>query len=340
MNYILKRFLLMIPTLFGITLLCFSLLHLTPGGPVELAIASLRGAHGSSDSVSGRSAEITDEQRQAIREYYGFDKPLLTRYTTWMGKIFRLDLGESYFTGEKVWDMIRRCLPVSMSLGLFSFFIIYAVCIPLGILKAVKHQSRFDVVSSGILFFLYSIPSFALGILLIVLFCGGSFWNLFPIEGLVTEGSEDWPVGQRLLDYLHHLVLPLTCYTVGSFAMLTFLVKNSLLEQLSQDYILTARAKGVSEKVVVLKHALRNALLPLAHNLGGWLTVFFSGSILIETIFGLQGIGRLSYDAILHRDYPVVLADIVILAGLSTLGNLLSDILYVLIDPRVEYGSV
>jgi len=338
-QYLLKRCVLMIPTLLGISVLTFTLLHFMPGGPVEMAIASFR-AGGGGEVGSGKMTVVTEEQRESLKKLYGFDKPLWKRYGIWLGQLARLDFGESYFSNEPVRAMILRALPVSISLGFFSLLLTYLVSIPLGILKAVKNETPFDTISSAILFLLYSIPPFALAVILIILFCGGSFWNFFPIEGMVSDNFSDLSTIGKLLDYLHHLVLPLTCATVGSFAVLALLMKNSLLDELGKDYVSAARAKGLPEKIVVLRHALHNALLPLAHNVGGWLPVFFSGSLLLETIFNLQGVGRLSYDAILHRDYPIVLANIVILSVLSVIGNLVSDILYVLVDPRLDFEAL
>ncbi len=337
LRYFASRLVATLPTLLGISLLCFTLVQLTPGGPVEQAMASWRQGGAGGEVGGGKVSQITDEQRQNLIAYYGFDKPLYQRYFIWMGKLLRLDLGESYHYDEPVLTLIRRCLPVSVSFGFFSFFLTYLVCIPLGVMKAVWHGSRFDLVTSGLVFFLYSIPSFAFGIFLIVLLGGGSFWNVFPIEGIHSDNFADLGFFAKVKDYLHHLFLPLLCYTIGSFATLTMLMKNSLLEQLSQDYVTTARAKGLPEYSVVIHHALRNALIPVANGLGQWMTLFFAGSLLIETIFGLQGIGRLSYDAIIHRDYPVVLANIMILSLLHILGNILSDLLYTFIDPRIEF---
>ncbi len=337
-RYFIKRALYAIPTLAGISVLCFLLVQFTPGGPVEQTIASWRQAGLGGDTGGGQTAQVTEEQRKALMEYYGFDKPLWHRYLHWMGKVIQLDFGESYYYNEPVWVLILRCLPVSVTFGIFSFVATYLVCIPLGILKAVRHNSGFDTATSAIIFFLYSIPSFAFGILLIVLFGGGSFWNIFPIEGLTSDNFQELGFMEKIKDYIHHIFLPLTCYTIGSFATLTMIMKNSLLDQLSQDYITTARAKGLPESAVILKHALRNALIPIANGLGHWLSLFFAGSLLIESIFNLQGVGRLSYEAIIHRDYPVVLANIIILSVLTILGNLLSDFLYVVIDPRIDYA--
>lgn len=338
LKYFLSRALISIPTLLGITVLCFFLVHLTPGGPVEQAIAQMRLAgSGGETGGGGSAAEITDTQRQWLEEYYGFDKPIYRRYFEWLGKIFTLDFGISYYYDEPVWDVILRRMPVSIVFGVVSFFATYLICIPLGILKALKNNTLFDALTSGLIFFLYSIPAFAFGIVLIVLFCGGSFWNVFPIEGFVSDNFETLTFWAKAKDITYHMFLPLICYTIGSFALLTMVMKNSLLDQLSQDYITTARAKGLSEKLVVARHALRNALLPIASGLGHWIGMFFAGSLLIETIFNLQGIGRLSYESIFHRDYPIVLANILILSVLNILGNLMSDYLYILIDPRIDY---
>lgn len=337
LRYFLSRLMATLPTLLGISIVCFVLVQLTPGGPVEQAMAQWR--QGGGDEVGGgRVSQITEEQRQNLIAYYGFDKPIYVRYFVWMGKLLKGDLGDSYYYDEPVISLIKRCLPVSISFGLFSFIATYLICIPLGIAKAVTHGSRFDVITSGIIFFLYSIPAFAFGIFLIVLFGGGSFWNIFPIEGIVSDNFSDLSLWGKLKDYAHHMFLPLVCYTIGSFATLTMLMKNSLLEQLSQDYITTARAKGLSEPAIIVRHALRNALIPIANGLGQWLSLFFAGSLLIETIFGLQGIGRLSYDSIIHRDYPVVLANIMILSVLHILGNIFSDVLYIFIDPRIDFA--
>ena len=337
-RYFVTRLLATIPTLIGISVLCFALTQFTPGGPVEQAMAQWRQSGVGGETGGGRVAQITEEQRANLIRYYGFDKPIHVRYLLWIGKLLRGDLGESYYYDESVASLIGRCLPVSISFGFFSFLATYLVCIPLGIMKAVWHGGRFDIASSGIIFFLYSIPAFAFGILLIVLFGGGSVWNVFPIEGIVSDNFSDLNVWGKIKDYAHHMFLPLLCYTIGSFATLTMLMKNSLMEQLGQDYIMTARAKGLSEAAVIGRHALRNALIPLANGLGQWLSLFFAGSLLIETIFGLQGVGRLSYDSILHRDYPVVLANIMILSVLHIAGNIFSDFLYIVIDPRIDFA--
>ena len=338
LSYFASRLAAMIPTLIGISIVCFGLVQMTPGGPVEQLMAQWRQGGMGGETGGGKVSQITEEQRANLMNYYGFDKPIYVRYFRWMGKLLRGDFGDSYHYDLPVLDLIKRALPVSMSFGLFSFLATYIICIPLGILKAVNQGSRFDVLSSGLVFFLYSIPAFAFGIFLIVLFGGGTFWNWFPIEGMVSDNFNDLGFWAKIGDYIHHMFLPLLCYTIGSFATLTMLMKNSVIEQLNEDYVTTARAKGLSEWRVILRHATRNALIPIANGLGQWLSLFFAGSLLIETIFGLQGIGRLSYDAIIHRDYPVVLADIMIISILHMAGNIFSDLMYTLIDPRIKFA--
>lgn len=335
--YFIKRLAATIPALIGVSLVCFFLVQLTPGGPVEQTLAEWRHSGIGAEGVSSRMQQITEEQRLALIAYYGFDKPIHVRYFQWIVNLFCLDLGESYFYSTPVWDIIKKRLPVSISFGLLSFFATYIVCIPLGIVKAAKNGGRFDMFSSAVIFFFYSIPSFAFAILLVVIFCGGSFWNLFPIEGMISENFDELSLFHKITDYIYHMFLPITCYTIGGFASLTMLMKDSLLEQLSCDYMLTARAKGLTQKQAIIKHALRNALLPIASGLGHWVSLFFAGSLLIETIFGLEGIGMLSYESIIRRDYPIVLSIIMILSVLHILGNLLSDFLYVAIDPRIDY---
>lgn len=337
-RYFLKRCLVALPTLFGISIVVFCLVQLTPGGPVEHAIEEMRHASIGGESGGGRAAAITEEQRQLLVELYGFDKPLPVRYARWIGQLARFDFGESYYYSEPVATLLASALPVSLGFGLASFFITYLVCIPLGVLKALRNGSRFDVASSAFVFLLYSMPPFALAIFLVVLFAGGSFWNFFPAQGLVSDGFAELGLFAKVRDVLHHAFLPLVCYTVGAFATLTMIVKNSLLEQLGQDYVTAARAKGLPERIVIVRHALRNALLPVASGLAQWLSVFFMGSLLVETVFGLRGVGRLSYDAVLNRDYPIVLANIMILSTINVVGNLLSDLLYVAIDPRIDFA--
>lgn len=335
-HYIVRRLLLMVPTLLGISILVFGLTQIVPGGPVETMMQQLRfgGAGGDSGSSAGA---VTEELKEELNRLYGFDKPIHERYLHWIGNVLRGDFGDSYEYGEPVLDVIIQKLPVSLTFGVFTFLAVYLISIPLGVYKAIRDGTKFDAFSSIALFVGYSIPSFALGIILIVLFCGGSFFDWFPLQGLYSDDFEDLSLGGKIIDYLHHIVLPLTAYIVGQFALSTMMMKNSFLEQISQDYVRTARAKGLSERKVHFKHVLRNALIPIATEIGEFTSIFLMGSILIEQIFGLDGIGLLNFESIMTRDYPVVLAIIVIASVARLLGVLISDLLYVLLDPRINF---
>jgi len=324
----------MIPTLAGVSVIVFALTQAVPGGPVETIIRQMRQ---SQSETGGRASTVDENLRAALNRQFGYDKPPVTRYLHWAKDIIRLDFGTSHYYNEPVIDLIIRRFPVSLTFGIWSFIVIYAVSIPLGIFKAVHDGSRFDTISSIIIFTGYSIPSFGLAILLIVFLGGGNFLNLFPIMGLLSEYAHELNWFERVIDYLHHIILPIICYTVGSFASLTMLMKNSFIEQIHQDYVRTARAKGLTSRTVYFKHVLRNALIPIATGLGGFLGIFLTGSILLESIFGLEGIALLSYESLLSRDYPVVLAIIMIAAFAGVIGNLFSDILYVLINPRINF---
>jgi microcin C transport system permease protein len=345
-TYLVRRVFALIPTLFGITLVAFVIINLAPGSPIEQKLQALRfggiqsESHGGGGGATGRgSQEVTREVVEALQKQYGFDKPVLVRYGIWLKNLATLDFGRSFTHEEPVIDVILRKMPVSIQFGVASFLLSYLVCIPLGILKAVKNGERFDTVTSVLLFMGYSTPSFMLAILLIVLFGGGSFFDWFPINGLVSDGYESLDLLGKIYDRLLHFVLPLTCYMIGSFTTLTVLMKNSMLEEVKRDYVRTARSKGLPEKRVLFKHALRNALIPLATGIGHFLSVFFAGSLLIETIFGLDGMGWLSYSSILSRDYNVIMGLLVIQSFLYLIGNIISDLLYVAIDPRIDFGS-
>lgn len=336
--YFIKRLLLMIPTLLGITLVCFIIMQMVPGGPVEQAVQKMKyAAQGESGSGSNLQASMTREELEYIKKYYGFDKPVLTRYLLWLGKLLRFDLGTSYTYGKPVLSLVVERLPVSLTFGLCGLFFTYLVCIPLGIRKALEHGSQFDNISSILIFLGYSIPAFALGLALIVLFGGGSFWSLFPIGGVVSDNFEELSLAGKVLDYLHHMFLPILCYTIGGFATLTLLMKNSLMDQLNQDYVRTALAKGLTYRQAVFKHALRNALIPIATNIGMIIGVILSGSMLIETIFTIDGIGLLSYQSIVNRDYPVALGLTVISSVLMLAGRIISDLCLVWVDPRIKF---
>ena len=338
--YFIRRLLLIIPTFLGITLVSFIIMHIVPGGPIEQAIRQIRmgGALGEGGTSGGFvSSELTADAIEQMRENYGFDKPLFARYGLWLWNILRLDLGTSYIYGDPVWDVIKSRLPVSLYFGLIGFSLSYLVCIPLGVMKAVKHKSVFDTATSVLVFVGYATPGFALGIMLLVLFGGGSFWNLFPLGGFVSDSFSELSLFGKVWDVLHHTVLPVICYMISSFATLTILMKNSLLEQLTQDYVLTAFAKGLTGRVIVYKHALRNSLIPLATGFGHFLSMILAGSFLIEKVFNIDGMGLLGYTAVVDRDYPVVLGILVISSLLSLLGNILSDVCYILIDPRIDF---
>lgn len=339
--YFIKRLLLIIPTLLGITIACFTIMQMVPGGPVEQYLQKVKyQAQGSESGAGGSSklqSEMTRQELENIRQYYGFDKPILTRYFLWLGKLVRFDLGDSYTYGTPVLDLIISRIPISLTFGLISLFFTYLVCIPLGVRKALNHGGPFDNWSSILVFLGYSIPGYALGVLLIVLFGGGSFWNVFPIGGLLSDNFEQLSLWGKMFDYIKHLILPVTCYTIGSFATLTLLMKNSLMEQLNQDYIRTALAKGLSYRQAVLRHGLRNALIPIATNLGMIISVIVSGSFLIEKVFTIDGMGLLGYQSVVNRDYPVALGIIVISSLLALIGRIISDFCLVLVDPRIKF---
>jgi microcin C transport system permease protein len=318
----------------------FVIMHIVPGGPIEQAIMQLRmggqmGEGGSSGDFI--SSTLTNDAIEQMREDYGFDKPILVRYGLWLWNLVRLDLGTSYAYGDPVWEVIRSRLPVSLYFGSISFLLTYLVCIPLGVMKAIKHKRPFDTISSVLVFIGYATPGFALGIMLLVLFGGGSFWDVFPLGGFVSDDFAYLPFWAKVWDLIHHTILPVICYMISSFATLTILMKNSLLDNLNQDYILTAFAKGLSTKAVVFKHALRNSLIPLATGFGHFISIILAGSFLIEKVFNIDGMGLLGYTSIIDRDYPVVLGILVISSVLSLLGNILSDVCYILIDPRIEF---
>lgn len=341
LKYFLRRFAVLIPTLLGVTIVVFAIINMAPGGPIEQKIQQMRfggGEHGGGQASSRPGDQgISNEVLEALKKQYGFDKPLHMRYLLWLKNIATLNFGESFTYEEPVIDVISSKFPVSLQFGIASLFLSYLISIPLGIFKAIKNGSAFDVSSSVLLFVFYSIPSFMLAILLIVFLAGGTFYEIFPVGGLFSENYEDLTFFEQLVDRIHHFVLPLTCYTIGSFTSLTVLMKNSLIEEIKKDYIRTARAKGVTERVVYMKHALRNALIPIVTGLGGFLTVFFAGSLLLETIFQLDGIGLLSYKSILSRDYNVIMGLVFIQSGLFLIGNILSDFAYVLVDPRIDF---
>jgi len=339
-GYFLRRFLLIIPTFIGITLAVFVIMHFVPGGPVERQILrfQMAAAGGEGGATARRGGvEIPEEAIQEIQRYYGFDKPVHIRYANWLWNVVRLDLGNSYVYQDPVWDIIKARFPISLTLGLTGFLLSYLVCVPLGVMKAVKHGSKFDLVSSVLVFLGYAAPGWALGTALLVLFGGGSFWNVFPLGGFRSDNWEYLTFAQKIADQAEHMFLPVVCYMLGSFATLTILTKNSLMENMSQDYVRTAFAKGLHKNRVIFVHALRNSLIPITTGLGQVFSLILSGSFLIEKVFNIDGMGYLGYNSILQRDYPVALGILVVSSLLMLVGNILSDMIYAAVDPRIRF---
>ncbi len=365
--YIAKRLLLMIPTLFGIMLISFAIIQFAPGGPVERVLAQLAGtdvgatarigggtgggevgggqapggAGGSEGSFKYRGAQGLDpEFIKKLEQQFGFDKPAHERFFLMLKNYATFDFGQSYFRDVPVLQLIKEKLPVSISLGLWLTFVSYAISIPLGVAKAVRDGSRFDVWTSAVIIVGYAIPSFLFAILLVVLFAGGSFWNIFPLRGLVSDNFADLSWWEKVLDYAWHLVLPLTALAVSSFATMTLLTKNSFLDEIKKQYVTTARAKGLTEKRVLYGHVFRNAMLiVIAGFPGAFISAFFAGSLLIEQIFSLDGLGLLGFEAAVNRDYPVVFATLYIFSLLGLFMNLVTDLVYTWIDPRIDFES-
>lgn len=363
-TYILKRLLLMLPTLFGILLLSFVIIQFVPGGPVERMIAQLQG-HGveatarfgggsSGDSVGAMSQSASTGQGSKYRgaqgldpefiaeleALYGFDKPAPERFWIMLKNYARFDLGTSYYRDINVLDLVLEKMPVSISLGLWSTLIIYLISIPLGIKKAVKDGTPFDIWTSAAIFIGYAIPSFMFAILLIVLFAGGRYFDLFPLRGLVSDGWEEMSFFELALDYAWHMVLPIAAMVISGFASLTLLTKNSFLDEINKQYVLTARAKGLDENQVLYGHLFRNAMIiVIAGFPAAFVSIFFTGALLIEVIFSLDGLGLLGYESVINRDYPVVLGTLYIFALISLIMHLIRDLVYVMVDPRIDFEA-
>jgi|SRR5579885_2288459 microcin C transport system permease protein len=360
--YIARRIFFMIPTLFGILLINFVIVQFAPGGPVERILAQLQGAEagatarfggggemgaaggtagGSDYSSKYRGAQGLDPKFIAeLEKQFGFDKPAYERFALMLKNYARFDFGRSYFRDVPVLQLIKEKLPVSISLGLWMTLLSYLISIPLGIKKAVSDGSRFDVWSSAVVITGYAIPSFLFAILLIVFFCGGSFWQIFPLRGLTSENWPELSLWGKVTDYVWHVALPVISMTLGAFATTTFLTKNSFLSEISKQYVQTARMKGLSERRVLYGHVFRNAMLIVVSGFpGAFVSAFFGASLLIETIFSLDGLGLLSFESIVNRDYPVVFADLYIFALLGLAVNLLSDLTYMWIDPRIDFET-
>lgn len=340
-QYFIRRLLLIVPTFIGITILVFVVTRFVPGGPIERMIAESQQAtmesSGISQSGSGMGAVALDQdQIRQLEEYYGFDQPVLVSYWQWMLKVVQFDLGVSTRYSEPVWDTIKERLPISAFYGITTMLITYFVSIPLGYLKAVRHSSHFDHVSSIIVFIGYAIPAYVVGIILLVVFAANL--ELFPMGGFYGDEFEDMEsVWEQALDIFYHAVLPLLAYVSGSFAVMTFMMKNALMDNLAADYVRTAIAKGFSFRQSITRHALRNSLIPIATHFGNNISVIIGGSFLIEKIFNIDGLGLLGYESIVERDYPVVMGVLVISAILQLLGNILSDVCVAIVDPRVQF---
>ena len=336
-DYFIRRFLLIPPTLLGVTIIVFAITRLVPGGPLERAIMESQQFNnsGATSQIAGANMALSEAQLKKLQEYYGFDKPLLESYVAWLGKVVQGDLGSSYRYNEPVWDVIRDRFPVSLYYGLVTLVITYIVCIPLGVLKAIKHKTVVDNVSSILIFVGYAIPGYALGSLLLLYFSVRLDW--FPMGGFVSISFEEKDVIGKTIDLINHSILPLICYLIGSFALVTLLLKNHLMDNLASDYIRTAIAKGVSFRQAVTRHAMRNSMIPIATTFGQNIVLLVSGSFLIETIFDIDGFGLLGLTAILDRDYPVVMGVVLLASFLLLIGNIISDILVALVDPRIRF---
>ena len=356
-SYILRRLLLIIPTLLGILLVNFTLVQFVPGGPVEQAIARAQGQGDVLEGITGAGSDAgvddlstgSDSQYIGARglppEYikeleaeFGFDKPPVQRFVNMVWNYVRFDFGESYFRSISVIDLVKEKLPVSITLGLWSTLIAYAVSIPLGIRKAVKDGSRFDTWTSAFIIAAYAIPSFLFAIMLLVLFAGGSYYQWFPLRGLTSDNFDDLTAMGKVLDYFWHITLPVLAGTIGGFATLTLLTKNSFLDEIKKLYVVTAKAKGLSERQVLYGHVFRNAMLIVIAGFPSlFISVFFGGSLIIETIFSLDGLGRLGFEAAVARDYPIVFGTLYIFGLMGLLVAILSDLMYVLVDPRIDF---
>jgi peptide/nickel transport system permease protein len=327
-DYIIKRLFLLIPTLLGITIITFFIIQLAPGNPVERKLQLDEGI---------KSEAITKEIIQETKKLYGLDKPIYVRYWIWLKQIATLNFGRSYKDHRPVIDKIAERLPITLTLNILSIILIYTISIPVGVYSAVRQGSPGERTSTFILFVLYSIPSFWMAMILIFFLGGGEYWNIFPVYGILSPGAETLPFYDKAVNFLWHIVLPVFCLTYGSLAYLSRFQKGSLLEVLKEDFVRTASAKGLPRSTIILKHALRNALIPIITIIAGILPAMIGGSVIIETIFSIPGIGQLGFESVLARDYPVIMAIATISAFLTLLGILISDLVYVLVDPRISF---
>jgi len=352
--YLIRRILLMIPTLLGIMIVNFALVQFVPGGPIEHIISQLEQQSSATDRIAGGGQEVgqggqseyqgakglPEDFIKQLEKEFGFDKPPLERFLLMMGNYLRFDFGQSYFRSIDVTDLVLEKLPVSVSLGLWTTLLAYMISIPLGIRKAVKDGSSFDTWTSGMIIVAYAIPGFLFAILLLVLFAGGSYWKVFPLRGLTSDGFDDLSLIGKALDYLWHISLPVAANTIAAFATLTLLTKNSFLDEIKKHYVMTARAKGLSEGRVFYGHVFRNAMLiVIAGFPAAFIGIFFTGSLIIEIVFSLDGMGRLGFEAAVNRDYPVLFGTLYMFGLMGLFVNLLSDMTYVWVDPRIDFES-
>jgi microcin C transport system permease protein len=345
-SYILKRLLLMLPTLFGVMLVTFVIIQFVPGGPVEQMVAQLQGrdASGAGEGPAPgqgayRGRQGVDAARvEEIKKLYGFDKPAPERFFQMLGQFARFDLGKSFFHNKDVWQLIKEKLPVSISLGLWTFLFTYLISVPLGIAKAVRAGTPFDTATTFVVLLGYAIPSFVLGVVLLVYFAGGTFVQWFPLRNITSTNWDELTFFAKIADYLWHITLPVTAMVVGGFAVITIMTKNTVLEEIRKQYVLTARAKGLTERTVMWRHVFRNALIPIMTGFpAAFVGAFFGASLLIETLFSLDGLGLLSYESVIRRDYPVVLGSLFVFTIIGMLTTLLRDLSYLWVDPRVKY---
>ena len=355
--YLLRRLLLVIPTLFGIVAINFAIIQFAPGGPVEQMIAELKGKGGLSTRLGSAASDVGSSAGSTpgayrgsqgldpkvvedIKALFGFDKPPLTRFTDMIQGYARFDFGRSFFRDKSVLGLMLEKLPVSISLGLWSTFLIYAISIPLGIRKAVRDGSRFDIASSAAILVGYALPGFLLAIMLVVLFAGGSFLRLFPLGGMTSEGAAAWPWSARVADYLWHMVLPTVAMVAGGFASLTLLTKNCFLEEIGKQYTVTARAKGASATRVLYGHIFRNAMLLIVAGFPqAFVSILFTSALLVEIVFSLDGLGLLGFQAAIQRDYPVMFGTLYIFTLMGLLMQIIGDLMYTVVDPRIDFEA-
>ncbi|MDC0162223.1 MAG: microcin C ABC transporter permease YejB [Paracoccaceae bacterium] len=353
-DYILRRLLLMIPTLLGIMIINFALIQFVPGGPIEQIINQIEDGGSATDRFAGGADNpnpsensqyegargLPEDFIKELEKQFGFDKPAPERFLLMLVNYLKFDFGESYFRSIKVLDLIIEKMPVSITLGLWSTLIAYFISIPLGVRKAVRDGSRFDTLTSGFIIVAYAIPGFLFAILLLVLFAGGSYFQWFPLRGLTSEGFEDFSILRKISDYLWHITLPVIAATIASFATLTLLTKNSFLDEIKKQYVITARSKGLSENRVFFGHVFRNAMLIIIAGFpGAFIAIFFGSSLIIEIVFSLDGLGRLGFEAALNRDYPVLFGTLYIFGIMGLLVGLISDLMYIIVDPRIDFES-